>query len=74
MKSGGPLKAVKVCSDTAQALTNLYSDVMGIKVKRVSYQNRNINDTPDEFEKEAINKFAELHSQNKLSFMVDMSA
>ncbi|MCB0751961.1 MAG: DUF3365 domain-containing protein [Ignavibacteriae bacterium] len=67
MKEGGPLKAVKVCSDTAQALTNLYSDVMGITVKRVSYQNRNVNDTPDEFEKEAINKFAELHSQNNLT-------
>jgi len=67
MKEGGPLKAVSVCSDTASDLTKLYSSNLGIKIKRVSYKNRNIDNFPDKFEKEALNEFADLYSQNKLN-------
>jgi hypothetical protein len=67
MKEGGPLKAVSVCSDTASDLTRIYSAKLKIKIKRISYKNRNIKNFPDKFEKEALNKFAELYSQNELN-------
>ncbi len=66
MKEGGPLQAVTVCSDTASELTTLYSEKMGINVKRVSYKNRNVGNTPDSFEKEALNEFEKLFAKNEL--------
>lgn len=67
MKAGGPLNAVNVCSDTASKLTDLYSDAMNIKVKRFSIKNRNLSNTPDSFEEEALNNFEKLHKENKLT-------
>lgn len=67
MKEGGPLKAVNVCSDTATELTNLYSESMGVTVKRFSYNNRNINNTPNSFEAKALSSFEELHKEGKLN-------
>ncbi len=67
MKEGGPMQAVSVCSDTASELTAVYSGTKGITIKRVSYKNRNENNAPDEFEKEALDSFAELNSKNELT-------
>jgi len=64
MQSGGVLKAVSVCSDTAQVLTNKFGMERGIYIKRVSLKNRNPNDYPDNFEKRILNQF-ELLQQNK---------
>ncbi len=67
LKNGGPLKAVTVCSDTAQALTKMFSDAIGLKVKRVSFKNRNPNDAPDVVEAEILKKYEKMHKNNKLT-------
>ena len=67
MKEGGPLKAVNVCSDTATQLTDFYSETMGITVKRISFKNRNVNNTPDAFEEKALMIFNNLHKEDKLN-------
>ncbi|MBK8944140.1 MAG: DUF3365 domain-containing protein [Ignavibacteriae bacterium] len=67
MHEGGPLKAVTVCSDTAADLTKLYSETMKLKVKRVSYKNRNSENYPDEYEQKGIDEFIKLLSENNLN-------
>lgn len=57
LKEGGPLKGVKVCSDTAMALTNLFSESMEIEMRRVSFNYRNPLNEPDEFEKKVLADF-----------------
>lgn len=64
IQSGGVLKAVTVCSDTAQVLTNKFGMERGIYIKRVSLKNRNPNNYPDDFEKRILNQF-ELLQQNE---------
>lgn len=72
LKSGGPLQAVSVCSDTAQEMTKKYSDKNGIQIKRVSFKNRNLSNTPDNFEKKAIQYFEELNSNNSLTKEINL--
>lgn len=64
IQTGGVVKAVSVCSDTAQLLTNDFGVERGVFIKRVSLKNRNKNNYPDNFEKRALNRF-ELLNQNK---------
>jgi hypothetical protein len=64
IQTNGVLKAVAVCSDTAQVLTNNFGVQKGVYIKRVSLKNRNTNNFPDEFEKKLLSKF-ELLNQNK---------
>lgn len=76
MKSGGPLKAVNVCSDTAAELTSKFADKMKIKLKRFSFLNRNMNNYPDLNEKEILLNFEELYAKNELnkeSFIINES-
>lgn len=67
MKDGGPLQAVNVCSDTAALLTTSFSERMSVDVKRFSNKNRNSQNSPNKFEKEYLEEFESLKSQNKLS-------
>lgn len=67
MKSGGPLTAVHVCSDTAQQMRKLYSETMDVVVRRASIKNRNEMNFPNEFETKAINMFHELKRNNSLT-------
>jgi hypothetical protein len=67
MQKGGPLKAVNVCSDTAQQMSVLYSETMKVDVKRASFMNRNENNVPDEFETKAIKMFEELMKDGNLT-------
>ncbi|MBE0572648.1 MAG: DUF3365 domain-containing protein [Ignavibacteriaceae bacterium] len=64
IQTNGVLKAVSVCSDTAQVLTNNFGVQKGVFIKRISFKNRNENNLPDDFEKQVLNKF-ELLNQNK---------
>jgi hypothetical protein len=66
IQEGGVLNAVAVCSDTAQLLTNNFGLQKGVFVKRVSFNNRNANNFPDEYEKKVLNKFSALHKAGKL--------
>ncbi len=67
MQAGGPLKAVNVCSDTAQQMSKLYSETMNVDVKRASFKNRNEKNIPDEFEAKAIKMFEELKNEGELT-------
>ncbi len=67
MKSGGPVKAISVCADTAQELTKNYAEKVKLKLRRVSLKARNPKDKPDEFEKEILMKFDEMRLNAELS-------
>jgi hypothetical protein len=67
IQQGGILSSVAVCSDTAQLLTNNFGLQRGVFVKRVSFNNRNENNFPDEYEKQILNKFQSMHKNNKLT-------
>ena len=67
MQAGGPLQAVNVCSDTAQQMSELYSETMKVNVKRASFKNRNEQNVPDEFEAKAIEFFEELKIDGELT-------
>ena len=64
IQTKGVLKAVSVCSDTAQVLTNSFGVQKGVYIRRVSFKNRNVNNYPDDFEKKVLSQF-ELLYQNK---------
>ena len=66
IQQGGVLSAVAVCSDTAQLLTNNFGLQRGVFVKRVSFNNRNEGNFPDEYEKQILNNFKEMHKNNRL--------
>ncbi len=67
MKSGGPVKAISVCADTAQELTKNYAEKVKLNLRRVSLKARNPKDVPDNFEKEILIKFDKLNSEGKLT-------
>jgi hypothetical protein len=67
IQQGGIRSAVSVCSDTAQLLTNEFGLQRGVFVKRVSFNNRNANNFPDDYEKGILNKFVMMHKENKLT-------
>jgi hypothetical protein len=58
---------VAVCSDTAQLLTSKFGLQRGVFVKRVSFNNRNEGNFPDEYEQQILNRFREMQKNNKLT-------
>jgi hypothetical protein len=67
IQTNGVLQAVSVCSDTAQVLTNNFGIQKGVFIRRVSFKNRNENNSPDDFEKRILNKFELLHQNKELN-------
>lgn len=67
IQTNGILKAVAVCSDTAQVLTNNYGVSKGIYIKRVSFRNRNPMNYPDDFESNVLKMFEELKLKDQLT-------
>ena len=67
IQTNGVVQAVSVCSDTAQVLTNNYGINKGVFIRRVSFNNRNENNYPDDFEKKILNKFELLRQNNELN-------
>ncbi|MBI5661689.1 MULTISPECIES: DUF3365 domain-containing protein [Ignavibacterium] len=66
IQTNGIVKAVSVCSDTAQVLTNNYGISKGIYIKRVSFKNRNPLNVPDEFETKVLEMFEEQFRNGQL--------
>ena len=66
IQKNGLVAAVSVCSDSAQVLTNNFSVEKGIYIKRVSFNNRNANNTPDDFESEGLNYFQQILDKGNL--------
>jgi len=57
MKSGGPIKAINVCKETAPFIAKNLSDKYGWKVARTSLKNRNPSNAPDAWEARVLEKF-----------------
>lgn len=72
MQKGGPLKAVNVCSDTASYLTKAFSEKMNLTIKRASFENRNPENIPNEFEAKAIKLFEDLMKEGKLNAQTNL--
>lgn len=67
IQANGFASAVSVCSDTAQILTNNFGISKGIYIKRVSFNNRNVSNYPDEFESKVLMKFEDLKTRGELN-------
>lgn len=65
LREGGPVQALSVCADTAQALTRSAADELGVSIKRVSDRVRNTENRPDEYEKKILEKFAQMHREGQ---------
>ena len=57
LRDGGPVQAISVCADTAQLLTGLVGEELGVSIKRVSGRVRNVNNAPDKYEATILEKF-----------------
>lgn len=66
IQTNGIVNAVSVCSDIAQILTNNYGVSKGIYIKRVSFNNRNPLNVPDDFESKVLKMFEEQFNKNQL--------
>ncbi|XQW85609.1 Tll0287-like domain-containing protein [Thalassotalea piscium] len=70
--AGGFVNAVDVCAVEAPKIASTLSLATGWQVKRVSLKPRNINATPDAFERKALEQFnklqAEGHSPSELVY------
>lgn len=59
MKEGGPVKAIDVCNTAAMPITDEQGKVAGVKIRRTALKVRNAANAPDEFERKALEMFAE---------------
>lgn len=66
IQTNGIVRAVSVCSDTAQVLTNNYGISKGIYIKRVSFKNRNPLNVPDDFETKVLKMFEDQFGKDQL--------
>ena len=65
MEAGGPEQAIRVCSETAQQISQQHS-VDGLVVRRVSHKFRNPADRPDAFEESALLELENAHGRGEL--------
>ena len=65
LAAGGPVAAVRVCSEAAQQIAAEHSRP-GLRVRRVSERWRNPADTPDAWEKEQLRRLAAAHATGEL--------
>lgn len=66
IQQNGLVAAFSVCSDTAQVMTNNYSIEKGIFIKRVSFNYRNGNNSPDLFETQGLSFFQSILKEGRL--------
>lgn len=67
MQTGGPMRAVAVCADTAQNLTNSIGKEFGVEISRVSLKSRNPLNTPDENESAVLKQFDKFKLSGELT-------
>lgn len=65
MKTGGPIRAVRVCAEVAQKISDEQASE-GLSIRRVTLKVRNPADTPDPWEAEKLRAMQELHRDGKL--------
>jgi hypothetical protein len=73
MKSGGPVRAITACSDTAQVLTEQVELRHHLSIRRVSEKWRNAMDEPDAYEKAVLRKFEDMLQNDALGPSVEHS-
>jgi hypothetical protein len=66
MGKGGPLNAIKVCSNMAQDIPKFYRERYGLFIRRISEKYRNEADKPDNYEEKILIMLDSLNKQNKL--------
>jgi hypothetical protein len=66
LQNEGVVSAIKVCSDTAQALTNNYGMENNLNISRVSLKTRNKANEPDTYEKKILQQFEVMNRKNEL--------
>ncbi len=49
----------------------MFSDIIGLKVKRVSFKNRNPKNVPDEIESKILHTYETLMKKNKLTYQTE---
>lgn len=57
VQTGGPVAAIEVCHDKAQALTRQLSEAKGWRVARTSHKLRNDKNAPDAWEAKVLEEF-----------------
>ncbi|MDD5366458.1 MAG: DUF3365 domain-containing protein [Gallionellaceae bacterium] len=57
MKEAGPAEAVMVCKERAPKIAAAISEEKGIKVRRVTFRNRNPKSVPDAWESQVLHDF-----------------
>jgi len=63
MNEGGPVNAIEVCSQEAQAIAKMLGDKHNVTLRRVSTKPRNTADIPDMDDTKMLSEFALIHSK-----------
>ncbi|MGA9115337.1 MAG: DUF3365 domain-containing protein [Bacteroidota bacterium] len=66
MAAGGPVKAMHVCADTAQALSDRIQREQRTSMRRVTERWRNPSDAPDAYETRILRRFEADHLERRL--------
>jgi hypothetical protein len=66
IEKGGWVSAVKVCSDRAQQMTQEFNARTGHTIRRVSLKVRNLQNTPDKYERRKLEEFDLLNQRKSL--------
>lgn len=67
LKAGGPQAALKTCNATAYPLTQKIADAQGVQLKRVSFQTRNPQNSPDQYEAELLLKLESMKEKGEIT-------
>lgn len=67
LASGGAVRAIEVCADSAQAIGERIQSRHGLSIRRVSEKWRNSRDIPDEFELRELKRLDAIHARGNLS-------
>lgn len=67
LKAGGPQAALKTCNATAYPLTQKIADAQGVQLKRVSFQTRNPQNSPDQYEAELLLKLENMKEKGEIT-------
>jgi hypothetical protein len=65
MRDDGPVSAIEVCNTQAMAITERVSAELGLSLGRVSLQNRNPNNSPNEWQTSVMLSFQDRHASGE---------
>jgi hypothetical protein len=74
VQTGGPVAAIEVCHDKAQALTKKISDERGWRVARTSHKLRSEKNAPDAWEAKVLEEFQKRKANGEALETMEFSA